>query len=250
MLASLCIATSASAEQKTQLRIGVEGAYPPFSYATANGEIEGFDIDIAHALCREMQVQCTLVPQDWDGMIPALMIRKFDAIIASMNATEERKQQVAFTDKYHHAPAKFIAVKGSDIEISKQGLSGKSIGVQRSTIFDTYLSDNYGDVIDIKRYGTQTEAYLDMKAGRLDLLLADSVNAELSFLKVEGGEHYQFIGPDLTDPRWFGAGASIALRKQDKQLKQQFNAALKTIRSNGVYKSINDKYFDFDVYGN
>ncbi|MBN3560759.1 ABC transporter substrate-binding protein [Aliamphritea spongicola] len=250
MLATVVFAGTAAADEITKLRIGVEGAYPPFSYATPSGDIEGFDIDIANALCHEMKVECTLVSQDWDGMIPALMIRKFDAIIASMNATEERKKQVAFTDKYHHAPAKFIAKKGAGIEISKSGLTGKSIGVQRSTIFDTYLSDNYGDLITIKRYGTQTDAYLDMKAGRLDLLLADSVNAASGFLDVEGGEDYEFVGPGLTDPRWFGEGASIAIRKNDVHLKDKFNQALKTIRTNGVYKAINDKYFNFDVYGN
>ncbi|WP_413701554.1 transporter substrate-binding domain-containing protein [Psychromonas sp. KJ10-10] len=159
-------------EWKT-IRIGVEGAYPPFSKTEADGSVTGFDIDIANALCDEMGAKCTLVKQDWDGIIPALMARKFDAIIATMDITEERKKKVAFTDKYQHIPARFVALKGAEFEATNEFMKGKRVGTQRATSMDLYVSDNFPDA-QIKRYGTFDEAYLDLKAGRLDYVIADS----------------------------------------------------------------------------
>ena len=242
-------ATSAVANDWSKVRIGVEGAYPPFSYVTPGGELAGFDIDIAKALGEAMGAEVTLIPQDWDGIIPALLAKKYDAIIASMSITEERKQKVAFTNKYYQTPAKFIAKKGTIGEFSKDTIKGKQVGVQRATIHDRYLTDNYGSDVEIKRYGTQDEAYLDLTAGRVDLLLADSVALSDGFLKKPEGADYEFVGPDLSDPKWFGDGAGIAIRKEDKDLVEKFNMAIEKIRGDGTYKTIQDKYFDFNVYG-
>jgi arginine/ornithine transport system substrate-binding protein len=240
---------TAMAKEWKKVRIGVEGAYPPFSYVTPEGELAGFDIDIAKALGEAMGVEVELVPQDWDGIIPALLAKKYDAIIASMSITEERKQKVAFSDKYYHTPARFITKKGSMTEFSKEALKGKNIGVQRATIHDRYLTDNYGDSVNIKRYGTQDEAYLDLVAGRVDMLLADSVALSDGFLNKPEGADYEFIGPELTDPKWFGPGAGVAIRKEDTDLVEMFNNAIDKIRADGTYRKIQDKYFDFNVYG-
>jgi len=242
-------AVGAEAKDWTKVRIGVEGAYPPFSQVTADGKLVGFDIDIANALCDQMKVECELVTQDWDGIIPALNARKYDAIIASMSITPERKEKVDFTNKYYQTPAKFVRKKGSGIEITQDGLKGKSVGVQRATIHDNFVTEVYGDEVEVKRYGTQDEAYLDMVAGRVDLLLADSIALEDGFLKTDSGKDYEFVGPDFTDPQYFGEGAGIAIRKGEDELREMLNAAIDAIRANGVYKSIQDKYFDFNVYG-
>jgi arginine/ornithine transport system substrate-binding protein len=249
LIALSLAASHAFAKDWSKVRIGVEGAYPPFSYVTPGGELAGFDIDIAKALGEAMGAEVTLVAQDWDGIIPALLAKKYDAIVASMSVTEERKQKVAFTDKYYQTPAKFICKKGSIKEFSKEAIKGKTVGVQRATIHDRYLTDNYGSDVEIKRYGTQDEAYLDLSAGRVDMLLADSVALSDGFLKKPEGADYQFIGPDLSDPKWFGEGAGIAIRKEDKDLVEKFNTAIDKIRSDGTYKAIQDKYFDFNVYG-
>ena len=227
-------ATSAVAKDWTKVRIGVEGAYPPFSYVTPGGELAGFDIDIAKALGEAMGAEVTLVPQDWDGIIPALLAKKYDAIIASMSITEERKKKVAFTNKYYHTPANFIIKKGEMEKFSPEAIKGKRIGVQRATIHDRYLTDNYGKDVEIKRYGTQDEAYLDLTAGRVDMLLADSVALSDGFLKKPEGADYQFIGPDLTDPKWFGPGAGIAIRTEVKDLVEKFNMAIDKIRGAGT----------------
>jgi arginine/ornithine transport system substrate-binding protein len=242
-------AGSVQAKDWKVVRIGVEGAYPPFSYTTADGKLEGFDIDIARALGKAMGVEVKLVPQDWDGIIPALLARKYDAIIASMTITEERKKKVAFSNKYYNTPAKFVTKKGSVKEFTKDTLKGKTVGVQRATTHDSYLTDNYGKDVEIKRYASQDDAYLDMAAGRLDFLLADSVALSDGFLKKPEGKDFEFVGPDMTEERWFGVGAGIACRKKDTDLVEMFNKAIDQIRADGTYKKIQDKYFDFNVYG-
>ena len=249
VLSIMFIAGVAGAKEWKKVRVGVEGAYPPFSFVTPEGKLDGFDIDMANALVAAMGAEVELIAQDWDGIIPALLARKYDAIIASMSITEERKKKVAFSKKYYKTPAKFVAKKGTVKEFTKDSIKGKTVGVQRATVSDKYLSDNYGKDVTIKRYGTQDEAYLDMIAGRLDMLMADSVVLSDGFLKKPEGQDYEFVGPDLTDERWFGEGIGIACRKEDKVLVEMFNEAIQKIRADGTYKKIQDKYFDFDVYG-
>lgn len=239
----------AGAKDWKKIRIGVEGAYPPFSSVTSDGKLVGFDIDIAKALCKEIGAKCTLVQQDWDGIIPALLARKYDAIIASMSITEERKKKVAFTHKYYNTPAKFAHKKGSGIEITKAGLKGKTVGVQRATTHDNFVTAKFGKDVNIKRYATQDEAYLDAVAGRIDLLLADSVAMDDGFLGTDKGKDWEFVGPGYTEVKYFGEGAGIAIRKGDKDLVEKFNKAIEAIRANSTYQKINAKYFAFDVYG-
>ena len=249
VIALVCAAGAVQAKDWKTVRIGVEGAYPPFSYTTADGKLEGFDIDIARALVKAMGAEIKLVAQDWDGIIPALMARKYDGIIASMSITEERKKKVAFSNKYYNTPAKFVCKKGTVKEFTKATLKGKTVGVQRATTHDSYLTDNYGKDVNIKRYATQDDAYLDMAAGRVDFLLADSVALSDGFLKKPEGKDFEFIGPDMTDVRWFGEGVGVACRKKDKDLVEMFNKAIDQIRADGTYKKIQDKYFNFNVYG-
>jgi arginine/ornithine transport system substrate-binding protein len=241
-------ANTADAKEWKKVRIGVEGAYPPFSQVTPEGKLEGFDIDIAHALCEQMKVECELVQQDWDGIIPALNARKYDAIIASMSINEERKKSVDFTNKYYYTPAQFVQKKDAGQSVAPGSLDGKRVGVQRATIHDCYLSAVYPDA-EIVRYGTQDEANLDMVSGRLDLLLADKVALRDGFLNTQDGKGYEFVGPELKGHPCLGEGAGIALRKGEDDLRQMFNEALDAIRANGKYNEIASKYFDFDVYG-
>ena len=248
VLVAMTVVGGVQAKEWKQVRIGIEGAYPPFSRTEANGDLTGFDVDIAKSLCDQMQVKCTIVQQDWDGMIPSLLARKFDAIISTKDITPERLKRVDFSDKYQHVPARFATKKGTKLELTAEFMKGKRVGVQRATSMDSYISDNFTGA-DIKRYGTAEEAYLDLKSGRVDYVLADYASLLDGLIKKEGGEGYELVGPGLTDPRWFGIGAGVALRKGDGELKAKFNQAIKEIRANGKYKAVNDKYFDFDAYG-
>lgn len=250
MAAMLALGTAgASAKDWTKIRIATEGAYAPFNYVEPSGELAGFDVDIAKALCAELKAECTIVKQDWDGMIPALMARKFDAIVASMSITEERKQKVDFTDKYYQTPARLVAKSGTVVANLPDDLKGKKIGVQRETIHDKFATDNWGEIAEIVRYGTQDEANLDLVSGRVDFIIADSVALNDGFLKTDQGKGFEFVGPEFTDPKWFGVGAGIAVRKQDTDLTAALNKAIAAIRANGVYDQIARKYFDFNVYG-
>jgi len=241
---------SKASEAKTEevVRIGVEGAYPPFSKTTKDGKLEGFDIDIANALCANMKVKCELVKQDWDGIIPALLAKKYDAIIASMSMTDERKEKVAFSNRYYQSPARFITKKGAGITISADGLKGKSVGVQRGTVSDKFVTGTFGEGVDIKRYGTQEEAYLDLNAGRAELVFADAF-VLLEYLNSDKGKEYEFVGDSYSDPKFFGEGIGIALRKEDTALTDRFNKAIDGIRADGSYDTIQKKYFDFDIFG-
>lgn len=250
MAAVLTVSLMTGAAQAGQkVKIGTEGAYPPFNSIDKDGKLVGFDIDIANALCDAAGFECEFVVQDWDGMIPGLMAKKYDAIIASMSITEERKQKVDFTGKYYNTPAKFFTKKGSGLEISLEGLKGKVIAVQRATTHENFLTDNYGDAVTIKSYATQDEAYLDIVSGRADAGIADSVAVMDGFLGTDQGKGFEFVGPDFSDPKWFGDGAGIAVRKGEGDLLSALNAAIDKIRADGTYAKINAKYFDFDVYG-
>lgn len=247
IILSLAFLFSTSAFAKT-VRIGVEGAYPPFSQVDKDGKLSGFDIEIAEALCKNMSVECKLIKQDWDGIIPALIAKKYDAIVASMSMTDERKEKVDFTSHYYKSPARFIHKKGESHEISKAGLKGKSVGVQRGTVSDKFITGTFGEGVDIKRYGTQEEAYLDLNAGRLDFVFADAF-VLLEFIGSDKGKDYEFIGDSYSDPKYFGEGIGIAVRKDDKELTDNLNKAIAGIRADGTYDTIRKKYFDFDIFG-
>jgi lysine-arginine-ornithine-binding protein len=234
--------------QAADLRIGVEGAYPPFSWKESDGTLKGFDIEIAEALCKQMGRRCKLVEQGWDGMIPALLAKKFDAIIASMSITDERKKRVNFSGKYYNTPAKFVAKDGSGIQITKAGLKGKRVGLQRGTTHQCYMEKIFPDT-ELVLYASQEEVFQDLGIGRIDAQISDSIAAEDGFLKTDAGKGFGFVGGDINDLECHGEGAGIAVRKADDKLLKDYNAAIKQIRANGVYQKINSKYFNFDIFG-
>jgi arginine/ornithine transport system substrate-binding protein len=248
LIAAAAFAAIATSAVAADLNICVEGAYPPFSEMNADGKVIGFDIDIANALCAQMGKSCEMVQSEWDGIIPALLEHKCDAIIASMSITEERKQRVDFSGKYYNTPARFAARADAGLTDSPDGLKGKTVGLQRGTIFQDFMEGAMPDV-ELKLYGTQDEVYLDLTAGRVDAIFADSVAISDGFLKSDAGKGFAFFGGDYTEEKYFGVGAGIAVRKGEEALRDGFSAAIKTIRDSGEYKTINDKYFPVDIYG-
>ncbi|MFZ3204298.1 MAG: transporter substrate-binding domain-containing protein, partial [Pseudomonas sp.] len=183
-LALSVLSPLAMADDSKPLRIGIEAAYPPFAYKTPDGNITGFDYDIGNALCEEMKVKCQWIEQEFDGLIPALKVRKFDAVLSSMSITEDRKKSVDFTGKYYATPAKLAMKAGTQINDPLVDLKGKKVGVQRSSVYDRYATDMLAPAgVEVVRYGSQNEIFLDLTAGRLDATLADSVNIDDGFLK-------------------------------------------------------------------
>jgi arginine/ornithine transport system substrate-binding protein len=248
LAASTLLGTAAMAQGKA-LRIGVEGAYPPFSEIGADGKLKGFEIELAQALCKQMQRQCELVQQEFDALIPALQARKIDAIVASLSITEERRKAIAFSDKYYSSPQRFFGKAGAKLDTTPAGMKGKKIGVQSATIHERFISAVYKDSV-ITRYATQDQIYLDLKTGRLDASFADVVAVEFGFLKTPAGQGMGFHGPLFDDPKWFGDGVGVGLRKAEAAtLGKAFNAAIAELRRNGGYQAIAGRYFSFDIYG-
>jgi len=194
-MASFALAGIAHADV---LRVGVEGAYPPFSKKEADGSLTGFDIDVALEVCKRLGRECELVEQEWDGMIPALLAKKFDTIIASMSITDERKKKIDFTAKYYNTPAMLVAKENPGFEGTAAGTAGKKIGVQRATTHQCSAEKLYPDA-EIVLYSTQEEVYQDLASGRLDAQLSDSLQSAEGFLSQDAGKGFAFLGGALDD---------------------------------------------------
>ncbi|MBC7917411.1 MAG: transporter substrate-binding domain-containing protein [Rhodoferax sp.] len=249
------LATAASAPAPAiapDLKVAIDPTYEPFSFKTADGKPTGFDIGIALAICAEIKRNCVFVEQVWDSMIPGLMAKKYDVIISSMGITEERLAQIDFSDRYYNTPSRIIVKKGTAYD-SPASLKGKRIGVGKSTIQEKYaMGELVPAGVRVVPYDAQDQVYLDIKAGRLDGTVADYVEVLGGFLSKPEGANYQAVGPDLYEPKYFGIGVGIGMRKGQDALKAELNAAIKAIRANGTYKTINDTYFGkfgIDVWG-
>lgn len=230
------------------LNVCVEGAYPPFSQTSPDGTITGFDIDITNALCAEMGETCTMVKTDWDGIIPALLEKKCDMIVASMSITPERREVIDFSKKYYQTPAMFIAKADAGYVDTPEGMAGKVVGVQRGTIHNDFMAKMFPDV-ELTLYASQDETYLDLVAGRIDAIMGDSIAMSDGFLKTPEGEGFAFFGQEYAIPEIHGEGAGIGVRKEDTELRDRLTAAIEAIRASGQYDEIAKQYFDFNVYG-
>ena len=235
----------AQAKEWKEIRIGTEGAYPPFNNLNAKKELEGFEIDYANMICEKMKVKCTWVVQDWDGIIPALLANKYDIIIAGMNATDERKKQVDFTTVYTKTPIWAISGKSAGTDISPAALKGKAIGTQGSTIHANFLEKFYKDST-IRLYPTQEEANLDLANGRLDYIIADSLSLE-DFLNGKGKDCCKKAADVPRDATIHGPGTAGAVRKADVELKAMWDKAIAESIADGSHKKIQDKWFKFPI---
>lgn len=237
--------------QADSLKVGIAAEpYPPFAAPDASGTWGGWEVEIAKALCAEAKLECEITPISWDGIIPALTTKKIDMITASMSITAEREKTIAFSDKYYNTPTGIIGPKGEAFDATPEGLKGKIIGVQVSTIHEAYAKKHFGPTAaEIKIYQTQDEANADLAAGRVDAVQADAI-ALKDFLDTDQGkECCDMKGNVVDDPEVLGKGVGVGLRKEDTDLRDKMNAAIAGIRANGKYDEIAKKYFDFDIYG-
>jgi polar amino acid transport system substrate-binding protein len=241
----MALALAGTAAAQDSLKIGTEASYAPFAYVLPSGEMTGFDIDITSALCAEMGVECEIVNQSFDGLIPALNVGQIDAIIASMFITPDREEAIAFAGPYYTIPALFVAAEDSGIELTADGLGGKFVGVQRGTTMADYVTANFPDA-RVQSYDTIDSALLDLGSGRVDTVFAESVVVQ-GFLDSDAGEGFAAVGEPIYDSEILGSGAGIGLRKDDTELKERFDAALAAIIENGTYAEINAKYIDVSI---
>lgn len=245
-------AIPAAAQERMQLRIGTEGAYPPFNYFDTDRNLVGFDIDIAKALCAEMNADCEFIAQDWDGIIPALQANRFDAIVASMSITPERDEIVDFTEKYYSTPPAIAVPKDSELtEATPEALEEIVLGAQSSTTHANY-AEKYFSETELRRYGSPEEYKLDLSSGRIDAAIdaaIDDVVVLSDWLNSPDGACCKLLATLTPDVEINGLGAGIAIREGETELRDRLNSAIEAIRADGTYQTVQDKYFDFDVYG-
>jgi polar amino acid transport system substrate-binding protein len=236
------------AKEWTTVRIAMDATYPPFEYVDPNGEIAGFDREIGELLCQRMNVTCTFANQAWDGIIPGLLGGQYDAIVSGMAITEERKKVVDFTDKYLNAPPAVVVRKESTLTgVSPDDLAGAVIGVQSSTTHANYVEQRLTES-EMRAYPSPDSYELDLASGRIDAIIDSSIVLG-EWVKSDSGSCCKILGIITPDPLIHGAGAGIAVRKEDQDLKKMFNTAIQEIRADGTYKTVNDRYFTVDVYG-
>jgi histidine transport system substrate-binding protein len=251
---ALCVAlavmaTGAMAKEWKTVRIGVDASYPSFESKAANGQVVGFSVDLTRALCAKMNVRCVWVEQDFDGMIPALKGKKFDAIVSSMTVTDKRRTQIDFSDKLFDAPARMVTKAGSPLLPTAQSLKGRHVGVEQGTTQEAYAKAYWEpNGVTVVSYQNQDQVYADLTSGRLDAALQDEVQADAGFLKTPRGKGFAWAGPEVKDPKTIGDGTAVGLRKSDTDLKAMFNQALAQAHQDGTFQRLEKQYFDFDIY--
>lgn len=234
-------AGSLQAKDWKEVRIAVDVPYEPFEYKASDGTLTGFEIDLGNAVCAEIGAKCEWIPQAWDGIIPGLLARKYDAIMSSMSITEERAKKVLFSEGYYNTPSGWFAKKGANLNTAdKAAMKGKKVGVQRGTLQDNYVTDKLGDVVEVKRYTTADDLVLDLTGGRLDVVFLDYPVGEKTIIT---DSNYETVGDTIP----VGDGIGVAFRKRDQELANKFNKALKKLKEDGTYDTIMKKYFSYNI---
>ncbi len=255
------------AQGKT-VRIATEGAYEPWNFTGPGGKLQGFEIDLANDLCRRMGVTCQITAQDWDGLTPALQAGKFDAIMAGMSVTEEREKTISFSSAYANAPNGLVVEKASPlakmpltgerfdlardeagalkaIEQMRTLLKGKTIGVQGSTTHASFAEKYFKGTAEIREYKSTEQHDLDLAAGRIDAILADSTTLMGTLRKPEFKD-YVMVGPNFNGGI-LGRGVGAGLRKADTELKAQFDKAVAEAIADGTVKRLSEQWFKTDI---
>jgi polar amino acid transport system substrate-binding protein len=251
LLALAAAALMGSAALAEPLKIGIASeAYPPFASPDASGVWQGWEVDFINAVCAAGEMECAVTPVAWDGIIPSLTGGQIDAIMASMSITDERMQTIDFSDKYYNTPTNVIGTKGVDMAPTAEGLAGKIIGVQASTVHEAYVNKYFAPTAaEVKVYQTQDEANADLVAGRIDAIQADSIALD-AFLATDAGKACcDLKGTVADDPEILGKGVGVGLRKGEDALKAKFNAAIAKVIADGTYDAITAKYFASSIYG-
>lgn len=237
--------TSASAEDV--IKFATEAAFPPFNERADDGSIIGFEIDLGNEMCARINRECEFVAQEWDGMIPGLLSKRFDGIFASMSITAERKKKINFTDRYYKTPGAFVGPAGTKIDRSASDLGGLKVGTIPGTT-ECFVTKNYPDA-KVQIYRNAEDMFLDVQAGRIDVVLADSIQADFGLLRPNPDIGYKFLGEPATDAKRFGEGIGIGVRKDDPEILALMNKAIAAVRADGTYDRLVQKYFGYDIYG-
>ncbi|MDD1013409.1 ABC transporter substrate-binding protein [Pseudomonas rubra] len=247
LLLPLC-ASAVQAKEWTEIRFGVYPEYPPFESVAADGSLQGFDIELGNAICAKLQVKCTWVHNEFDGMIPALRARKFDAIMSSMAVTPAREKQIDFSAKLFLSPTSVIVRKSADFGDTPESLKGKQIGVLQGSLQEAYARAKLAPLgAQVKAYQAQDQNYADLLNGRLDATLTDKLEAQLNFLSKPEGADFK-SGPAIKDPT-LPLDIAMGLRKNDSELKALLDKGIAAVHADGTFAAIQKKYVgELDIY--
>ncbi|RYG97516.1 MAG: transporter substrate-binding domain-containing protein [Alphaproteobacteria bacterium] len=241
------LSATASAQDGGATKIAVEGTFPPFNYLDADNRLQGFDVEIARALCGAAQLTCEFVTEKWEDMIPNLNADKYDAIVSSMSKSEERQKLVAFTDSYYTSPSVFIVRKNVDLpDFGSSSLGGLTMGVTLGTVQAAYVAQFFPDA-KATVFPSSPDLYKGLADGSVDVAFEDKLAIYDWLTNTKAGSCCEFKGADISDPKFFGDGAGIAIRKSDDELRVKLNTALARITADGSYDAINAKYFPFSI---
>ena len=248
LLAAVLLASPVAAQE---VKIGIAAeAYPPFASPDASGNWVGWEIDFINAMCAAAEMTCVITPVAWDGIIPSLTSGQIDVIMASMSITEERMQTIDFSDKYYNTPTVIIGAKGVDMAPTPEGLAGKIIGVQASTVHADYVEKYFAPTAaEVKIYQTQDEANSDLAAGRIDAIQADSIAMDAFLASEAGAACCDLKGAVADDPAILGLGVGAGVRKGEDELKAKINAGIAKVIADGTYDTITANYFASSIYG-
>ncbi len=231
-----------------EVKIGIAAEpYPPFASVDASGTWIGWEIEVADAVCKAAELNCVLTPVAWDGIIPSLTGQQIDAIMASMSITEERMKTIDFSDPYYNTPAVIVGDKALDMAATPEGLEGKILGVQASTIHQAYAQHHFTGAAEIRIYQTQDEANQDLVAGRIDATQADSI-AMADFVSTDAGACCEIKGSVADDPAILGLGVGAGVRKGDDELREALNKGIAAILADGTHAEITARYFKASIY--
>ncbi|MFM2577859.1 lysine/arginine/ornithine ABC transporter substrate-binding protein [Vibrio fortis] len=237
LLASLIGLTSFNAAAQQEIKFAMEATYAPFEFMDENNQIQGFDVDLANALCEEMKAKCTFHNQAFDSLIPALKFKRYDAAISAMDITDARLKQVNFSNAYYDNSAAFISIEGKVAD--QAALEGKRVGVQNGSTHQSYLLEQMTGVTAVP-YSSYQDAFIDMKNGRIDSVFGDTAVVAEWFKKQD---NLTYVGDQVTNQEYFGNGFGIAVNKSNQELVDQLNVALAAVKANGEYDEIFNKYF-------
>ena len=248
LAATLLLAGTAMAET---VKVGIAAEpYPPFASPDASGTWTGWEVEMIGAVCKAAALECEVVPVAWDGIIPALTSGQIDAIMASMSITAERLQTIDFSNKYYNTPTVIVGPKGVEMAATPEGLAGKILGVQVSTVHEAYAQKHFAATAgEIKVYQTQDEANQDLVAGRIDATQADSIALDAFLATAEGAACCESKGAVADDTDVLGLGVGVGLRKGEDALKEKFNAGIAKVLEDGSYEAISKPYFASSIYG-
>ncbi|HEX9752980.1 MAG TPA: transporter substrate-binding domain-containing protein [Methyloceanibacter sp.] len=252
-VAAVAWGTQVPASAET-LRVGTECTYYPFNFRDENGQLQGYDIDVAKAVGEHLGAEIEFMCQKWDGMIPSLLVNKFDLIVASMSITEERQQKIDFSDPYRVSIGQFIAAKDRDLtffnedgSVNEAGFDGVKVGLARATTYDNWMQAKAPNA-KIVRYDSTEALYLDLKNERVDAIMTNPMKAYLEFLSQPDGAGFDVVGPQIEEPEYFGIGVGIGVRKGNEELLGRINEAIGAITDDGSLEVFAKKHFPFTIH--